>query len=73
MHVEPSHRLHEISIFKIVGHHFWLGLMVRLGIWGHSGMNSSLRTFQTIRTLVNCHPFIDDCQLYNKHMINQCE
>jgi hypothetical protein len=61
VHVEPSHRLHDISIFKIVVHRFWHGLMVRLVIWGHDGMNSSFETFQTIRTLLNCHPLIDDC------------
>jgi hypothetical protein len=27
VHAEPSHWLHEISTSKIVGHHFWLGLM----------------------------------------------
>ncbi len=61
MHAKPSHRLHEISISKIVGHHFWHGLLVRLVIWGHSGMNSSFETFQIIKTLVNYHPLIDDC------------
>ncbi len=61
MHAKPSHRLHEISISKIVGHQFWHGLLVRLVIWGHSGMNSSFETFQIIKTLVNYHPLIDDC------------
>ncbi len=36
MHVEPSHWLHEISISKTVGHHFWPGLMAYAEIWGHS-------------------------------------
>jgi hypothetical protein len=32
---EPSHWLHELFVFKIVCHHFWLGLMARATIWGH--------------------------------------
>jgi hypothetical protein len=27
VHAEPSHWLHEISIFKTVHHHFWPGLI----------------------------------------------
>ncbi len=36
VHAEPSHWLHEISISKSVGHHFWPGLMAGSVIWGHS-------------------------------------
>ncbi len=36
MHAEPSHWLHEISISKSVGHHFWPGLMAGSVIWGHN-------------------------------------
>jgi hypothetical protein len=33
---EPSHWLHEISISKAVGHHFWPGLiMAGAEFWGH--------------------------------------
>jgi hypothetical protein len=32
-HVEPSHWVHEISISKNVGHHFWPGLMVGAEFW----------------------------------------
>jgi len=28
VHAEPSHWLHEISISKTVGHHFWPGLIL---------------------------------------------
>ncbi len=36
MHAEPSKWLHEISISKTVRAHFWLVLMARAEIWGHS-------------------------------------
>jgi hypothetical protein len=36
VHVEPSYWLHEISISKAVGHHFWPGLMAYAEIWGHN-------------------------------------
>jgi hypothetical protein len=36
VHAEPSHWLHEISIFKTVRHHFWAGLMAGSVNWGHS-------------------------------------
>jgi len=34
-HVESSHWLHEISIFKIVCHHFWPELNIPLINWGY--------------------------------------
>jgi hypothetical protein len=34
VHAERSHWLHEISISKTVGHHFWPGLIARAKIWG---------------------------------------
>jgi len=36
VHAEPSHWLHESSISKSVGHHFWPGRMAGSVIWGHS-------------------------------------
>jgi hypothetical protein len=60
MDVEPSHWLHEISISKIVCHHFWLGLMVGLvigdiitkkkGRWFWEGISNILNTCSTIFT-----------------------
>jgi hypothetical protein len=35
MHAEPSHWLHEISIFKIVHHHFWPGLITPITNLGY--------------------------------------
>jgi hypothetical protein len=34
VHAECSHWLHEISISKTVGHHFWPGLIAREKNWG---------------------------------------
>jgi hypothetical protein len=45
VHVEPSHWLHEISISKTVGHHFWPGLMAYAEIWGHSHFFMTLMIF----------------------------
>jgi hypothetical protein len=39
MHVEPSHLLHEIPIYKTFGQHFWLGLMRGSMIWEHSNVH----------------------------------
>jgi hypothetical protein len=35
VHATLSHWLHEISISKIIRHHFWPRLMVGVEFWGH--------------------------------------
>jgi len=52
VHVEASHWLHENFISKTIDHHFWLGLMVGLMIWGHNNIKQFENFFNATPHLV---------------------
>jgi hypothetical protein len=74
----PSHWLHEISLPKRLGHHFWPGLTalakytLPIQCWGTFDLKIELPGFSNISDPENCLFWIDqnlkkNCQLSKKN------